>query len=324
MSTTVDMMELSVSNRATFGGEGSTLTEDPALESAASSEITSSIGPSNGALSRYELQGVIGSGKFSTVYRAKHMDTGAIVAIKKVQIFEIMDTKMRSDCINEVKLLQSLDHPHVIRYYDSFMEENELVIILEWCEGGDLGKELQRHAAVGVPLEEVIVWEYFDQIVSAVQHMHSRRMMHRDLKPSNVFVAADGRLKIGDLGLSRYFSSRTNQAQSMVGTPYYMSPECVRGQLYDWSSDVWSLGCLLYELGTLQNPFFKDGLNYYTLGKLITTCDYAPLPERLHARVRPLVQGMIQADPAARPNLEEVSAYCARCRAECIRLRAGA
>ena len=78
---------------------------------------------------------------------------------------------------------------------------------------------------------------------------HTHRIMHRDIKPSNVFLSADGVVKLGDLGLSRYFSSKTQQAQSMVGTPYYMSPECIRGQPYEWSSDTWSLGCLLYELG---------------------------------------------------------------------------
>eukprot|EP00891_Asterochloris_glomerata_P006403 jgi/Astpho2/6403/Aster-08090 len=87
--------------------------------------------------------------------------------------------------------------------------------------------------------------------------MHARRMMHRDIKPGNMFVTYNGTLKVGDLGLSRHLSSRTMQAQSMVGTPYYMAPECIRGHPYDWSSDVWSLGCLLYEMAAMRSPFWR-------------------------------------------------------------------
>lgn len=134
-----------------------------------------------------------------------------------------------------------------------------------------------------------------------------------DIKPGNIFLMNETTAKIGDLGLSRYFSSKTlqvpthtraqmfaktrslalamlslpassftwlssrpsfPQAQSMVGTPCYMSPECIRGLPYEFSSDVWSLGCLLYEMSTLQNPFYGDSLNYYTLGKSIAFRDY--------------------------------------------------
>ena len=91
---------------------------------------------------------------------------------------------------------------------------------------------------MGTPLSEGDVWNIFSQLCGAVAHMHAHRIMHRDIKPSNVFISSDGVAKLGDLGLSRYFSSKTAQAQSMVGTPYYMSPECIRGQPYEWSSDV--------------------------------------------------------------------------------------
>merc|ERR1712113_1083987 len=95
-------------------------------------------------------------------------------------------------------------------------------------------------------------------------------------------------------------------ACSAVGTAYYMSPEAIRGQPYDWSSDVWSLGCLLYELMTLRNPFYKEGLNFYQLGKNISNCAYEPLPEHLSEQMRSLVTMMMQADPKQRPTAEAV------------------
>jgi len=263
---------------------------------------------------------VIGSGKFSTVWKAVHLPTGKVVAVKKVQIYEIMDAKQRTDCINEVKLLQSLDHPNIIKYMDSFIENNELVITLDFCDCGDLGKLVKERSDVATPLTEGDLWSIFSQLCGAVQHMHAHRIMHRDIKPSNVFLSADGVVKLGDLGLSRYFSSKTAQAQSMVGTPYYMSPECIRGQPYEWSSDTWSLGCLLYELGALRNPFFRKGLNYYTLGKLITSCEFDPLPPQCSPELRQLVAAMLQQDASKRPRLQEIIAFSEKCRVKYTKL----
>eukprot|EP00873_Tetraselmis_striata_P039572 jgi/Tetstr1/459836/TSEL_005185.t1 len=287
------------STRTTAIG-GSTIS-DCTVRSDLTSDITST-SDLRGSLNGFELHHLIGSGQFSQVWAAKHRQTGRMVSLKKVQIFEIMDSKVRNDCINEVKILQSLEHPHVVKYIDSFIEENELIIVLEWAEKGDLKQLLSsRKQNVGQPFTEQEVWMYFVQICDALKHMHARRMMHRDLKPSNILVTAAGELKIGDLGLSRYFSSKTMVAQSVVGTPYYMSPECIRGTPYDWSSDAWSLGCLLYEIATLCSPFHKEGLTFYTLGKLICNCQYEPFPPHTPGSVKTLVECILVPDPKSRP-----------------------
>ena len=98
-----------------------------------------------------------------------------------------------------------------------------------------------------------------------------------------------------------------------MGTPYYMSPECIRGVPYDWSSDIWSLGCLLYELAALRGPFFRAGHNYYTLGKAICACSYDTLPESVGPEIRELVAAMLTAEPRSRPDVDTI--YEAACRA---------
>ncbi|KAK9804776.1 hypothetical protein WJX72_004828 [[Myrmecia] bisecta] len=251
----------------------------------------------------------LGRGQFSQVYVAKHLRTGIQVALKKVQIFDIMDAKQRNDCIKEVRILLSLDHPNIVQCLDYFIEDNELVIVLEWAQAGDLQQLINKRREQGQPFDEPHVWAFFAQICGALRHMHERRMMHRDIKPSNIFLTADGTLKLGDLGLSRYFSSKTMQAQSMVGTPYYMSPECIKGVAYDWSSDMWSLGCLLYEIAALRSPFYQDGLNYYTLGKSISSGQYQPLPDSCPDSIRDLVARLLVPDPKQRPAIQQVHDY---------------
>jgi len=136
--------------------------------------------------------------------------------------------------------------------------------------------------------------------------MHEHRVMHRDIKPNNIFVTTDGTAKIGDLGLSRFMSSQTMQVQSMVGTPCYMSPEVIRGLPYDFSSDVWGLGCLLYEMTALKVPFYSPKLNYYTLGKKITTCDYEPLPDSVSPAIRDTVGLLLRSEPQDRPTAQQL------------------
>ena len=151
-----------------------------------------------------------------------------------------MDHRAREKCLKEVRLLQSLHHPNIIRYLDSLIEGDELVIVFEWAAAGDLKRQIRKAVERGAHFEERVIWKYFSQICDALLHMHEQRILHRDLKPANVFLTLNGTVKVGDLGLGRMMSEHTFEAHSKVGTPLYMSPEVLRGDGYDWKSDVWS------------------------------------------------------------------------------------
>ena len=291
-------------------------------------------GPALGEVYDMEAAELLGRGKFSVVHRTRRRSDGVPVALKTIQIFE-MASKERHECMNEIRLLQQMQHPHIICYLDCKLERNELTVVMECAGHGDLASLIKDAVKAEAPLGEAAVWRHFAQIADALAYMHEQRVMHRDIKPANVFisyvsaagtddgsgaeavgdaVAPDGSgstvMKLGDLGLGRYFSSKTDVTHSTVGTPYYMSPECIQGGGYDFKSDIWSLGCLLYELATLRSPFYSAGLNFYMLGKRIMKRQFEPLGD-VSPEMVDLVDRMLQLDPTDRPGAAEVYSIAA-------------
>jgi len=279
----------------------------------------------------YESLGVIGRGKYSEVHRARSRRTGELVAVKKVSIFE-MDSDGRKEVVNEANILQALPpHPHIIKYLHSYLYDNDLYLILELAESGDIALLMEQQRKKGSYFQEAEIWHYFVQIADALHAMHQCRVMHRDIKPANIFVtsssvpstaapgaapssaaAAQGlhaiglTIKLGDLGLGRYLSSKTYETFSMVGTPFYMSPEAIANTGYDFKSDIWSCGCLLYEMSALRSPFYSTSLNFYTLGNKITKAEYDRPPAHFSRTLHALIGWMVQPQPEARPDSGQV------------------
>ncbi|KAE8911429.1 hypothetical protein PF003_g4759 [Phytophthora fragariae] len=212
-----------------------------------------------GQLDDYEVLKPIGKGKFSVVFKAKRRRDGQAVALKKIAIFDLMNLKAREKTLKEVRLVQSVSHSNIIQYLDAFVQNNELYIAFEWAEAGDLKRQIRKANEKGVRFDERTIWRYFTQLCGAILYLHQARIMHRDLKPANIFLTLKGVVKVGDLGLGRYLSENTVEARSKVGTPLYMSPEVLRGESYDWKSDVWSMG---YDEG--QQNSSSDGFGEST------------------------------------------------------------
>uniref|UniRef100_A0A183BK05 non-specific serine/threonine protein kinase n=1 Tax=Globodera pallida TaxID=36090 RepID=A0A183BK05_GLOPA len=189
-----------------------------------------------------------------------------------------------------------------------------VVLVLEYVNGGDLEKWLKRktnnHRLL---LPEADIWRVFTQIADAVQYIHTKRIIHRDLKPPNMLLTTEDIVKLADFGLSRQQTAESF-AETGCGTPYYMSPERILKESYTTKADIWSLGCILYEMATLCSPFFGEKNNISSLKQKIRGAEYPPLPDRCcyTEQLELLVQLCLNPMHSARPSAVYVHRMAAK------------
>jgi NIMA (never in mitosis gene a)-related kinase len=263
-------------------------------------------------LSDYSSPVPVGKGRFSTVYSTTKRSNNTQYALKKIKLTstsaDLPDKNFLTKCLKEVGLLRSIVHPNIVKYHDCFLDNTDtLYIVLEWAGGGDLKGLITKCRTNQTYLKESDIWSYFAQCSEAVRHMHINRIIHRDIKPSNVLILSCGRLVLGDLGLGRYLGTESLLAFSQVGTPLYMSPEVLRGEGHDFASDVWSLGCLLYELTMLKTPFQSKGLTMDRLFMKIIAGEFTDIPPPFSSRLSGLCRDLINVDASKRPSIDVVA-----------------
>lgn len=272
----------------------------------------------------------LGSGSFGTVYKGtmvvsthlivlqlilmctvlRHQDQGTYV-MKTVRIAELSE-KEQWEAINEVKLLASMDSLYVVRYYDSFISKDNLAIIMEFCNKGDLQRLIKKAKQRGVTsLLEAVVWNISLQILLGLEYLHSKKVLHRDLKSANVFLSKDASqkyfsVKIGDLGVAKLLDTSTAFAKTIVGTPYYLSPELCSDQPYRDKSDVWAFGVILFECCSFRHPF-EAGNQCALILKIIQSA-VPPLPagSEISQDISSMIQRTLQKDPSQRPTVREI------------------
>ena len=246
---------------------------------------------------------ILGKGSFGTVNIVTRKQDNKIYAMKRVNISSLSD-KDKQSSLNEIRILASLNHPNIIDYKEAFFDEETktLNIVMEYAEEGDIENKVKENLKRHLRFKEDTIWEWIIQTLEGLKYLHDNKIMHRDLKCANIFLTKNGILKLGDLNVS--IIAKMGMAKTQTGTPYYCSPEIWNDRPYDYKSDIWSLGCIVYELCQLRPPF--RGTNLRELSRNVIRGYYLPISSYYSNDLRAIISMMLRVDANKRASTDEL------------------
>ncbi|XP_015272038.1 PREDICTED: serine/threonine-protein kinase 36 [Gekko japonicus] len=248
-------------------------------------------------MEKYHVLEVIGEGSFGRVYKGRRKYSAQVVALKFIPKVGRSQKELKN-LQREIEIMRGLHHPNIVQMLDSFETDKEVVVVTDYAEG-----ELFQILEDDGNLPEEQVQDIASQLVSALYYLHSHRILHRDMKPQNILLGKGGVVKLCDFGFARAMSIHTMVLTSIKGTPLYMSPELVEEKPYDHTADLWSVGCILYELYVGTPPFYTNSI--FQLVSLIIK-DPIKWPKNMSPHFKNFLQGLLMKDPRQRLSWPEL------------------
>ncbi|NXP55902.1 NEK3 kinase, partial [Heliornis fulica] len=251
-------------------------------------------------MEEYKVLNVLGEGSFGRVLLVHHKISDQKCAMKEIRLpTSSLDVE---NSRKEAVLLAKMKHPNIVAYKESFEVNGHLYIVMEYCDDGDLMQKIKDQRGKLFPEDTILHW--FVQMCLGVKHIHDKRVLHRDIKSKNIFLTQNGKVKLGDFGSARLLAHPVSYACTYVGTPYYVPPEIWESMPYNNKSDIWSLGCILYELCTLRHPFQANSWKHLILK--ICKGSYNPLPSHYSYELHYLIKQMFKRNPKNRPSASTI------------------
>ncbi|XP_071153761.1 serine/threonine-protein kinase Nek3-like isoform X1 [Mytilus edulis] len=246
---------------------------------------------------KIKLEKLLGEGSFGIVYQITDIETNKKFALKRIDFGD--QESEREQAKREADLLSNLRHDNILQYVESFEEDDSLFIVTEYCERGDLETYLEYKSQIQeqLPENKIAIWIY--QIASGLHYLHERKILHRDLKTKNIFIMTDWNVRIGDLGIAKVLDLGQSKANSFVGTPAYMCPELFEQKAYNNRSDIWSLGCCVFEMMALKKAF--EGKAIFKIIHNVISGKPPKLPQGYSTTLEDLTYAMLQKDDFLRP-----------------------
>ncbi|XP_060691112.1 serine/threonine-protein kinase Nek4 isoform X1 [Hemiscyllium ocellatum] len=253
-------------------------------------------------MERYLVIRIVGKGSYGEVQLVRHGSEGKQYVVKKLNLRNV-SSRERKAAEQEAQLLSQLRHPNIVTYRESWEGDDGLLyIVMGYCEGGDLYHKLKEQKGKLLPESQIVEW--FVQIAMALQYLHEKHILHRDLKTQNIFLTKTNIIKVGDLGIARVLESQHDMASTLIGTPYYMSPELFCNKPYNHKSDIWALGCCVFEMATLKHAFNAKDMN--SLVFKIIEGKLPPIPMEYSEQLGVLIHSMLSKKPEERPDVKAV------------------
>jgi serine/threonine protein kinase len=255
-------------------------------------------------MENFEILEKLGKGAFSVVYKVRRNIDNQIYALKKVQITNLSE-KQKTNSLNEIRVLASIKSKYIVNYKEAFLDtkDSTLCLVMEYADRGDLSKRIEEEKKRNRYFNERDIWRIFIQLVKGLKSLHDLNIIHRDIKSSNIFLFSDGTAKLGDLNVCKILSEDT-LGKTQAGTPSFAAPEVWMEKPYGLKSDIWSLGCVLYEITALKCPFRAD--NIVELNNKILIGSFKRIPKKFSNDLNNMIEHMIRFEPEKRISCKQI------------------
>ena len=257
--------------------------------------------------SKYKIIDLIGEGGFGKTYKVFNKENNEIYVIKQISLKD----KDLEKILKEAEILSSIHNDNIVKYFESFIDDKYFYIVMEYCQGLDLKKYINKYKKEknNKRINPNVIYKYIIDICKGLNEIHANNVIHRDIKPDNLLITEDNKIKICDFGISAILDKHNNYAITTIGTYNYCAPEIFEEKPYNNKIDIWSLGCVIYELCT-GNLCFEGQLGIKLINKIMN-CDYIPLNQELsnYYQLNDLIELLLNKDYKKRPSADDIIDY---------------